>query len=105
MVGASEGVLEDTSGVGSTVEETADEVSGEGSMEGETEGSNEGDGEGDGETEGEGDGDGDTEGEGETLPAIWSEPPLQVRGILSVVYQPLAVSKQLGPASRPLALQ
>lgn len=37
--------------------------------------------------------DGEADGDGETaLPAIWSEPPLQVRGMLSGEYQPTAVS-------------
>ena len=69
-----------------------------GSAEGETEGDTEGD------TDGEADGDGDVEGEGEG-PAMWSEPPLQVSGALPCSYQPVAVSKQLGPANFPLLRQ
>ena len=59
-----------------------------------------------GDTEGTTDGaaDGKAEGEGEG-PVIWSEPPLQVPGALPDSYQPVAVSKQLGPASFPLLRQ
>ena len=52
--------------------------------EGETEGSAEGDVLGLAEGEALGPAEGEADGEGETaLPAMWSEPPLQVRGMLS----------------------
>ena len=59
-----------------------------------------------GDTEGTTDGaaDGEAEGDGDG-PVIWSEPPLQVPGALPGSYQPVAVLKQLGPASLPLLRQ
>lgn len=63
-----------------------------------------------GDTVGEGDtegvGEGDVEGEGDVFfPEIWSEPPLQVPGTLSLWYQPVAVSRQWVPAIFPLSRQ
>ena len=67
-----------------------------GDTEGPTEGATEGPTEG--ATEGE--------TEGETVgPAMGAEPPLQVEGALPGSYQPVAVSKQLEPASLPLLRQ
>ena len=56
----------------------------------------------------EGSAEGSTLGEGEMEaagPAIWSLPPLQVPGRLFTLYQPTAVSYQLGPAILPLLRQ
>lgn len=64
------------------------------------------DGDVEGDTEGDTEGEGDTDGDGDTVgPATWSEPPLQVPGAFPGSYQPVEVSKQLGPASLPLLRQ